>query len=101
MSTWLMSQAHLLTSGKHLYEQGKNVTIRKNVEHINQTFETLKTFGENIKYLFNEPKESREKQKAMEFFSEIDLGLTSECYSGLLKLLKAINENEIWALKCK
>ena len=86
---------------RHLYEQGKNITIRKNVEHINQTFETLKTFGENIKYLFNEPNDNREKQKAMEFLMEIDLGVTNDCYSAIIQLFKAINENKIWALKCK
>ena len=84
-----------------LYEQGKNITIRKNVEHINQTFETLKTFGENIKYLLSQPKESRDKQKAIELLIEMDLGITNECYSALINVFEAFSDKEIWALKCK
>ena len=86
---------------RHLYEQGKNIPIRKNVEHINQTFETLKTFEENIKYLLSPQIEKREIQKAIEFLMKIDLGVTNECYSALIHLFKAINQQEIWALKCK
>ena len=86
---------------RQLYEQGKNITIRKNVEHINQTFETLKTFGENIKYLLSQPKESWDKQKAIKLLTKLDLGITNECHSTLTHLFKAFSDNEMWALECR
>ena len=86
---------------RQLYEQGKNIPIRKNVEHINQTFETLKTMGENVEFLLSLPKDNKEILKAIELLMKIDLGLTNECYSSLTHLFKAFSEKEIWALKCK
>ena len=46
----LQGPSSIVDRWRQLYEQGKNIPIRKNVEHINQTFETLKTFEENMKY---------------------------------------------------
>ena len=86
---------------RELYEQGKNVSSVKNVENINQTFDILNTFGKNMKYLFIGPNDSQEKQKAIEFLMEIDLGITNQCYSALIKLIKAMGDRQMWALKCK
>ena len=83
-----------------LFEQGKNATINKHVEHINQTFDALETFKHNVQYLFQYSISKREQQKALEFISNIDLVITSVCLSALTSLIKAIGDNEIWALKC-
>ncbi|CAG2118575.1 unnamed protein product, partial [Medioppia subpectinata] len=82
-----------------LYERGKNATIKKHVDHINDTSNVLKVFKENLEFLFKPNDDSRERYKAIEFFSEIDLGLGHECLTAMTQLIMAIGNGEIWALK--
>ena len=95
------SKPSFIERWRELYEQGKNVSMIKNVENINQTFEVLNKFGQNMKYLFIGPNDSQEKHKAIEFLLEIDLGITNQCYSALIQLFKAMGDGEMWALKCE
>ena len=95
------SQPTFLDKWKEIYEQGKNVKINKHVRHINETADVLKQFKQNVEFLLKPSDKSQEKYKALEFFSEIDLGLSSDCLTAFTRMLMAMGEGEIWALKCE
>ncbi|XP_054155968.1 nose resistant to fluoxetine protein 6-like [Oppia nitens] len=88
-----------LDKWKVLYNEGKSETIVKQVEHINDTLRTLRTVKENLQFLLKPPDNSRERYKALEFFSELDLGLGGDCMSALTRMVIAMANGEIWALK--
>ncbi|XP_054166038.1 nose resistant to fluoxetine protein 6-like [Oppia nitens] len=80
-----------------LHSEGRDVNLTKNVKHINETFAVLnnvKTLLSNL-FVFNE----REKYKAIEFLSEIDFKISSQCMTSLVKVFKSIRNTEFWAIK--
>ena len=96
------NKSTFLDKWKEIYEQGKNVSVNKHVKHINETADIWKKFKHNILLLFMPTSNNnQEKYKALEFLSEIDLGLSSECLTAFTRMLLAVNEGEIWAFKCK
>lgn len=90
-----------LDKWQKLYNEGKNMPIIKKVKHLNDTSDVLKVLKKNIEFLVKPSDNSQEKYKALEFFTEIDLGLSNECLTAFTKVLVAISNGEIWALKCK
>jgi hypothetical protein len=84
---------------QQLHEEGKNLTISKNVNHINDTFNTLTNLRKVINSLF--PTNKRTGIEALEFISGIDIGLSHECLRSILKVLSSIKNGDLWALKCK
>ncbi len=84
---------------QQLHEEGKNLTISKNVNHINDTFNTLTNLRKVINSLF--PTNKRTGIEALEFISGIDIGLSHECLRSVLKVLSSIKNGDLWALKCK
>ena len=95
------NQPTFLDKWKEIYEQGRNVPINKYVKHINETSEVLKTFKQNLEFLLKPSDNSQERYKALEFFSEIDLGLSSECLTAFTRTVMSIVNGELWALKCE
>jgi hypothetical protein len=84
---------------QQLHDEGKNLTISKNVNHINDTFNTLTNLRKVINFLF--PTNKRTEIEALEFISGIDNGLSHECLRSVLKVLSSIKNEDLWALKCK
>jgi hypothetical protein len=84
---------------QQLHDEGKNLTISKNVNHINDTFNTLTNLRKVINSLF--PTNERTRMEALEFISGIDIGLSHECLRSVLKVLSSIRNGDLWALKCK
>jgi hypothetical protein len=84
---------------QQLHDEGKNLTISKNVNHINDTFNTLTNLRKVINSLF--PTNKRTGIEALEFISGIDIGLSHECLRSVLKVLSSIKNGDLWALKCK
>jgi hypothetical protein len=86
----------------HDYESMKNEKISRNVLHINQTYEKFKRLekwiqkisrNENLRKVFNFM-----RSRAYEMVYEIDL--QPECLSALLRVVTAMQEKKLWALKC-
>lgn len=84
------------------YENMKNEKISRNVLHINQTYEKFKRLekwiqkisrNENLRKVFNFM-----HSRAYEMVYEIDL--QPECLSALLRVVTAMQEKKLWALKC-
>jgi hypothetical protein len=76
--------------------------ISRNVLHINQTYEKFKRLekwvqkisrNENLRKVFNFM-----RSRAYEMVYEIDL--QPECLSALLRVVTAMQEKKLWALKC-
>jgi hypothetical protein len=84
---------------KQLHDEGKNLTISKQVKHINDTFNILSNLHKVRKFLF--PTNERTSLELVEFLSEIDVGLSSECLSATFKVLTSSRNGDLWALKCK
>jgi hypothetical protein len=84
---------------QQLHDEGNNLTISKNVNHINDTFNTLTNLRKVINFLF--PTNERTGIEALEFISGIDIGLSHECLRSVLKVLSSIKNGDLWALKCK
>jgi hypothetical protein len=84
---------------QQLHDEGNNLTISKNVNHINDTFNTLTNLRKVINFLF--PTNKRTEIEAMHFISGIDIGLSHECLRSVLKVLSSIRNGDLWALKCK
>jgi len=84
---------------KLIHSEGKSFTLRKHVKHINESFELIK----NVQTVFNSlfSTDGRTELQLMEFLSEIDLQLSSECSSALFRILSAIRKFDLWAFKCK
>jgi hypothetical protein len=82
-----------------LHDEGKNLTISKNVNHINDTFNTLTNLRKVINFLFST--NERTGIEALEFISGIDIGLSHECLRAVVKVLSSIRNGDLWALKCK
>ncbi len=93
------SQKTFIQKLQQLHDEGKNLTISKNVNHINDTFNTLTNLRKVINYLF--PTNERTRIEALEFISGIDIGLSHECLRSVLKVLSSIGNGDLWALKCK
>lgn len=79
--------------GQH--EFGRAVIAVKN-DSIDEIIENLKNVTDVLLGV-----SANEKYKLVEFISETDLGLSHECSAAYYKLYNAINNREIWALKCK
>jgi hypothetical protein len=84
---------------QQLYDEGKNLTISKNVNHINDTFNILTNLRKVINFLFAINEKTR--IEALEFISGIDTGLSDKCSRTVLKVLSSIRNEDLWALKCK
>jgi hypothetical protein len=84
---------------QQLHDEGNNLTISKNVNHINDTFNTLTNLRKVINFLF--PTNERTRLEALEFISGIDIGLSHECLRSVVKVLSSIRNGDLWALKCK
>jgi len=84
---------------KLLHNEGKNLTLRKHVKHINQTFELIRNVQTVFKSLFST--DGRAGLELLEFLSEIDLQISSECSSALYRIMTAMRNFDLWALKCK
>jgi hypothetical protein len=93
------SQKTFIQKLQQLHDEGKNLTISKNVNHINDTFNTLTNLRKVINYLF--PTNEKTGIEALEFISGIDIGLSHECLRSVLKVLSSIRNGDLWALKCK
>jgi len=89
----------LLQKLRLIHSEGKNLTLRKHVKHINESFELIKNAKTVFKSLFST--DGRTELEFMEFLSEIDLQLSSQCSSALLRTFSAIRKSDLWALKCK
>jgi len=84
---------------KELHEEGRNSTVSKNVKHINETFDLLRSAQNTFGSLFGT--DEKEKLKFFEFISEIDLGLSPPCMASFLRIISAVGDREIWGIKCK
>jgi hypothetical protein len=84
---------------QQLHDEAKNLNISKNVNHINDTFNTLTNLRKVINFLF--PTNERTGIEALEFISGIDIGLSHECFRSVLKVLSSARKGDLWALKCK
>jgi hypothetical protein len=84
---------------QQLHDEGNNLTISKNVNHINDTFNTLTNLRKVINFLF--PTNERTGIEALEFISGIDIGLSHECLRSVLKVFSSARKGDLWALKCK
>jgi len=84
---------------QQLHDEGKNLPISKNVNHINDTFNTLTNLRKVINFLF--PPNKRTEVEVLEFISGIDNGLSHECLRSVLKVVSSIKNEDLWALKCK
>jgi hypothetical protein len=93
------SQQTFIQKLQQLHDEGKNLTISKNVNHINDTFNILTNLRKVINFLF--PTNERTGIEALEFISGIDIGLSHECLRAVLKVLSSIQNGDLWALKCK
>jgi len=93
------SQQTFIQKLQQLHDEGKNLTISKNVNHINDTINTLTNLRKVINFLF--PTNERTGIEALEFISGIDIGLSHECLRSVLKVLSSIRNGDLWALKCK
>lgn len=82
-----------------IHSEGKNKTVSKHVKHINETFALLKNMPKIFEPLIGI--DSREKSKLIEFLTEIDTGLSPECFSAFLRINQAISNSDLWAIKCK
>jgi hypothetical protein len=79
-----------------LHEEGKNVTLSKHVNHINDTIKIMKNV---FKALF--PSNKRTNLEIIEFLTEVDVDLSSECFNAILRIYSALQKYEFWAVKCK
>jgi hypothetical protein len=93
------SQQTFIQKLQQLHDEGKDLTISKNVKHINDTFNTLTNLRKVINFLF--PTNERTGIEALEFISGIDIGLSHECLRNVIKVLSSIRKGDLWALKCK
>jgi hypothetical protein len=93
------SQKTFIQKLQQLHDEGKNLTISKNVNHINDTFNTLTNLRKVINFLF--PTNERTGIEALEFISGIDIGLSHECLKSVLKVFSSARKGDLWALKCK
>jgi hypothetical protein len=93
------SEQSFIEKLQQLHDEGNNLTISKNVNHINDTFNTLTNLRKVINFLF--PTNERTGIEALEFISGIDIGLSHECLRSVLKVLSSIKNGDLWALKCK
>jgi hypothetical protein len=84
---------------KRIHQNGKNVTLSKNVKNIDSTFEILKNIQKVFGSLFKF--DQRERLKLIEFLSEIDLNLSPKCMSDIVRITSGITETDLWAIKCK
>jgi hypothetical protein len=84
---------------QQLHDEANNLTISKNVNHINDTFNTLINLRKVINFLF--PTNKRTGMEFLEFISGIDIGLSDECLRSILSVLSSIRNGDLWALKCK
>jgi len=84
---------------KLIHRDGTNATINKHVKHINQTFDLIKNALDGLKPLF--PTDRMAGLEFLEFLTEIDLRLSSECSSALIRILSSLRKFDFWALKCK
>jgi len=84
---------------KLIHNEGKNITISKHVKHINQTFDLIKNATNTLKSLF--PTDGRAELELLEFLSEIDLQLSSQCSKALFTIRSSVKNLDLWALKCK
>jgi hypothetical protein len=93
------SEMSLIEKLQLLHDNGKNITISKHVNHINDTFEILNHLQKIRQFLF--PVDKRRNLEFAEFFSGIDIGLSSECLSATYRIISAVGEYDLWALKCE
>jgi hypothetical protein len=93
------SQQTFIQKLQQLHDEGKNLTISKNVNHINDTFNILTNLRKVINFLF--PTNERMGIEALEFISGIDIRLSHDCLRTVLKVLSSIRNGDLWALKCK
>lgn len=82
-----------------LRDSGKNITFSKRVNHINDTFEILNHLQKVRQFLF--PLDKRMILEITEFLSGIDIGLSPECLSATYRIISAVGEYDLWALKCE
>jgi hypothetical protein len=84
---------------KIFHEEGKSSVTGKNVKNINESFALLESAQKVFGSLFETDK--RETSKLLEFLSEIDLDLSPECMSAFVRIIYALREKHLWAVKCK
>jgi len=84
---------------KRIHQNGKNMTLSKNVKNIDSTLEILKNIQKVFGSLFKF--DQRERLKLIEFLSEIDLNLSPKCMSDIVRITSGITETDLWAIKCK
>jgi len=82
-----------------IHNEGKDSVISKHVKHINQTIGLIKNATNTLKSLF--PNDGRTGLEFVEFLSEIDLQLSSQCSKALYRIFSSVNNLDYWALKCK
>jgi hypothetical protein len=87
---------------QNLHEEGRNEIVDKRVNHINETFDKfirLMNFAQN---LFTYDKNiQRNVQKISDFFASLNINVTEECYSSLVKIYNSFRNRELWGIKCK
>jgi len=89
----------LVEKVKLLHQEGRNISITKHVQNINQTFDIFNNIAKTIRTLL--PIDQRNGYEFLEFLTEIDLGLSHQCMGGILKILSSLRNRDLWALRCK
>jgi hypothetical protein len=75
---------------KLLHKEGKNVQFSKNVDHINDTVKIVKNIQKVFTTLFQT--NERTKLEIMEFLTGIDINLTPDCLSAVLRIYSLIKK---------
>lgn len=82
-----------------IHEEHRNSTLSRNVKHINETIHIIKNVQKLFGSLFEI--ENRDKLQLLEYWSEVDLGLSQQCLASFLRIVNGVRAADLWALKCK
>ena len=84
---------------RQIHSENKNATFRLNVKHINETFELINDFQQKLGYFFKS--DGKTGLEFIEFLSEIDIRLSSDCMAALFRIYASIQNTEFWSIKCE